>query len=239
MISQFKKWIFQDFNAIERAGFPIALGIVLYGFFLAMINLPYYDAVYTVRNGFVCSLQQLFLLLMMLLSAYRTSFYGLAQRRYLYSLCWLFFTLLFLFGFGEKIRWGQFIFDLQVPSFFQQYNTQGQITLHNLRFGEFSVNKVIFGSFLALVVVLYTLVLPFVYQRFAWVSRLVERFGIPVPRKSQVAWYAFIVAIALLNPVPKKGEVVQFAGVWSFLMFFCYPANYNQVVLGHKNHGDQ
>lgn len=225
MITKIRNFFFQDLNQIERAGFPIALMIVLYGFFLALINLKYFDAVYTVRNGFLCSMQQLFLFLMMLLSMHRTYFIGIKHKRWWFVMTWSFFVLLFLFGWGEKVRWGQFVLELPVPLFFQQYNTQGQITFHNLKFGDFSLNKIIFGSFLALVVIIYTLVLPFLSPKYEKLNALIKTLGLPIPRPSQIAWYALIVSIALLIPVPKKGEVVQFAGVWSFLMFFCFPKN--------------
>jgi hypothetical protein len=225
MMTKIKNLFFQDLNQIERAGFPIALMIVLYGFFLALVNNPYFEAVYTVRNGFLCKLQQLFLFLMMLISFYRAYSIGLKQRRVWFVLMWVFFGFLFFFGWGEKVRWGQFVFDLPVPEFFVKYNTQGQITLHNLKFGDFSVNKIIFGSFLAIVVVIYTLVLPFLSPKYEKLNALIKLFGLPIPRPSQIAWYALIVAIALAIPMPKKGEVVQFAGVWSFLMFFCFPKN--------------
>lgn len=224
-MKKLKKLLFEDLNQIESAGFPIALLLVLYGFFLASINQSYYDGIYTMRNGFICSLQQLFLFLMMVLSFYRASTGRPRNWRILYILTWVFFGFLFLFGFGEKIRWGQFIFSLDIPHYFQQYNTQGQITIHNLRFGDFSVNKVIFGSFLAIMVVLYTLILPFVYTRSKVIEKLVKTLGLPIARRTQIIWYIILVSIALLIPVPKKGELVQFAGVWSFMMFFFFPAN--------------
>ena len=133
---------------------------------------------------------------------------------------------MFLFGFGEKVRWGQFVFNLPVDEFFQKHNTQGQITIHNLRFGDFSVNKTIFGSFLAIVVICYSLIFPFCYHKgIKFFKFIADKMGVPVPRTSQILWYIIIVTIALLIPDPKRGELVQFAGVWSFAMFFSFPKN--------------
>jgi hypothetical protein len=40
--------------------------------------------------------------------------------------------ILFLFVAGEEISWGQRIFNLQTPAFFQDKNIQGELNLHNL-----------------------------------------------------------------------------------------------------------
>lgn len=224
-MNKIKTLFFGDLNQVEKFGFPIVLLLVVYGFFLASINQHYYDNVYTIRNGFICSLQQLLLFLLMVQSFYRSFQFGFKEKKALILLTFLFFGFLFLFGFGEKIRWGQFVFELSLPAFFKQYNAQDQITIHNLRFGDFNVNKVIFGSFLAIVVVSYTLVMTWLYTKYEAIKNLVDKFAIPVPRTSQILWYVILVAIALSIPVPKRGEVVQFAGVWSFMMFFSFPRN--------------
>ena len=221
-----KKHLFSDLEQIEQFGNPAILLLVVYGFFLAVINQPYYDGIYTLRNGFICSLQQLLLFILMVQSGYRAYKFGFLRKNYKVLLTFSFFTLLFLFGFGEKIRWGQFIFNLELSEFFQKYNAQAQITIHNLRFGDFNVNKVIFGSFLAVVVICYSLIFPYLYSKNNQLACYVgDKLGVPVPRKTQIIWYVIIVAIALAIPVPKRGELVQLAGVWSFAMFFSFPKN--------------
>lgn len=226
MLKKIKTFLFSDLEQIERVGFPVILLLVVYGFFLAVVNQTYYDGMYTLRNGFICSLQQLLLFILMVQSGYRAYSVGLLKRNYKILLTFSFFTLLFLFGFGEKIRWGQFIFDLQISEFFQKHNSQGQITIHNLRFGDFSVNKVIFGSFLAIVVACYSLLFPYLYAKGNKPACFVgDKLAVPVPKKIQIIWYLIIVIIALLIPVPKRGELVQLAGVWSFTMFFSFPKN--------------
>lgn len=226
MIKKIKNTLFNDLEQIEKYGFPITLLLVVYGFFLASINKEYYDGIYTLRNGFICSLQQLLLFLLMLQSLTRAYRFGLIKKNYLPFLTFCFFTLLFFFGFGEKIRWGQFIFDLPISEFFQKNNTQGQITIHNLKFGDFNVNKSVFGLFLGIVVACYSLIFPFLYAKKNRLALFVgDKLAVPVPRKDQILWYLFTVIIALSIPVPKRGELVQYAGVWSFAMFFTFPKN--------------
>lgn len=222
--------LFNGLEQIEKVGFPLILFLVMYGFFLALVNQSYYQGIYTLRNGFICSLQQMLLFVLVLLSVYRSYRFGFLKKDYKVLFSWLFFLILFTFGLGEKMRWGQFIFELPISEFFQKHNTQGQITIHNLRFGDFSVNKVIFGSFLAIVVFFYSLIFPFLYSRGNMLARLVgDRLTVPVPKKVQIIWYLIIVTIALLIPDPKRGELVQLAGVWSFTMFFAFPKNINSL----------
>lgn len=228
MIAKLQAFLFSDLEQIERKGYPIVLGLVLYGLFLSIINRTYYDAIYTMRNGFICSLQQLMLFLLFIQCG-RRSFHFLTQRKNLLAFAtFLFFTLLFLFGFGEKIRWGQFIFELPISEFFQKNNTQGQITIHNLKFGDFSVNKTIFGLFLTIAIICYSLIFPYLYSKGNRLASFIgETLAVPVPKLRQILWYLIIVTLALIIPVPKRGEVVQFAGVWSFMMFFTFPKNKN------------
>ena len=226
MTNFIKKYFFIDLEQIERFGFPISLLIVLYGFFLSIVNPSFFQGMYTVRNGFVCTLEQLLLFVLMLQSFYRFILLSTLKKEKWGSLVFLFFTFLFLFGFGEKIRWGQFIFDLPIDEFFQKNNTQGQITIHNLKINGVSVNKLVFGKILGIVVALYSLLYPYLYNKKVKLAVFVgDTLKVPVPRLSQVLWYLVLVSIALSIPDPKKGEVVQYAGVWSFCMFFSFPRN--------------
>ncbi len=226
MINLYKKYLSHDLVQIEKFGFPISLLIVLYGFFLSVVNPTYFQGVYTVRNGFVCSLEQLLLFILMGQSFYRSYQSGFKMKDMLVLGTYTFFGLLFLFGFGEKIRWGQFIFDLPITDFFQKNNSQGQITIHNLYVNGVSVNKLVFGLFLGIAVAIYSLIYPFAYAKKVKIATWIgDRLCVPVPRTSQILWYLIMVAIALSIPDPKKGEIVQYAGVWSFCMFFSFPKN--------------
>lgn len=233
-MKKIKNLLFADLEQVERYGNPIALMIVVYGLFLSIVNREYFDAIYTMRNGFVCSLQQLLLFLMMLLCGYRAYVAGFIKKNFKLFVMMAAFSVIFFFGWGEKIRWGQFVFQLSLPDFFQNYNTQGQITIHNLQFGNFKVNKVIFGLLLGIMVVVYSIIYPWLFSRGQKLAKVLALdFGLPVPRLSQILWYILTVSIALSIPVHKRGEIVQFAGVWSFAMFFAFPKNWE--VFKRKN----
>lgn len=48
-------------------------------------------------------------------------------------------ALLFFFGAGEEISWGQRILNIQTPEYLSEVNDQNEITVHNLNLGEFDV----------------------------------------------------------------------------------------------------
>ncbi len=225
-MTKISHYLFKDLGQIEKFGFPISLLIVLYGLFLSLINPTYFQAIYTLRNGFVCSLEQLLLFVLMIQSLYRAYILGLKKKDILVLMTFLFFTLLFFFGFGEKVRWGQFVFDLPIGEFFRKNNTQGQITIHNLKFNGVSVNKLVFGLILGIIVAIYSLIYPVMYFKKVKIATWIgDSLKVPVPKLTQIIWYLILVTIALNIPNEKKGEIVQYAGVWSFCMFFSFPRN--------------
>jgi hypothetical protein len=46
----------------------------------------------------------------------------------------LFLAIVFFFGFGEEISWGQRIFNVQTPEMLKQVNYQEEINIHNMKF---------------------------------------------------------------------------------------------------------
>ena len=95
---------------------------------------------------------------------------------------WLFclvLALVFIFGAGEEISWGQRIFGVETPESWAEINVQDELTLHNLRIGMFDMTALTRRAFnlfwFGLVVFI-----PFaavVSKRFGFV---LERY-IPVP----------------------------------------------------------
>jgi hypothetical protein len=48
------------------------------------------------------------------------------------SLALLLLALLFLFGAGEELRWGQVFFDIETPDLIVEKNRKGEFSLHNM-----------------------------------------------------------------------------------------------------------
>lgn len=56
------------------------------------------------------------------------------------KLVFLGLALMFFFGAGEEISWGQRIFDIQTPEALNEINAQGEITIHNIEIGDWEIN---------------------------------------------------------------------------------------------------
>src|SRR5690606_5826178 len=98
----------------------------------------------------------------------------------------------FIFGAGEEISWGQRILNIESTEFFQKNNAQGETNLHNLVVGETKINKLIFGTILGILIASYCLILPTLARKVPAVMKLVEKFGVPIPRGHHVIAYLII-----------------------------------------------
>ena len=129
----------------------------------------------------------------------------------------------------EEISYGQRIweslFDFEVPMFFKVFNTQGEMNLHNLKFGETKINKVIFGTFLGICIVFYFLVLPVLYKKIEKVKVLVNTIALPLPRFYHIVAYLLLALLSEFIAGGKKGEILEFGGCWIFLLMCFEPRN--------------
>jgi len=226
LLAPIKKELFPpDFEQIEYYGFPIIVFMSLYGYFLAVVNPEYFDQIYTMKYGYLCYNQTLCIFIMLLISIKRSYVAFLYQKKFILGFMAILFAAVFLFGIGEKLRWGQFIFQLDVPLYFQENNSQGQITIHNLHFGDFSVNKVIFGTGLGIMIAIYCLILPILHATKPKIRILIDTLGLPMARRSQIWWYLIAAIIAMNIPAPRRGEVLEFVGCFSILMIYAFPRN--------------
>lgn len=119
------------------------------------------------------------------------------------------YALVFFFGAGEEVSWGQRIFGWESGDYFQENNFQGETNLHNLVVGSSHLAETLFGNVLTAVILLYLVVLPLLYPRLAWLRRLADRLVVPVPwlRHAIVAVVASVV-IGLMDQ-ERKWEVYE------------------------------
>ncbi|MFH2034784.1 MAG: hypothetical protein ABIJ45_00130 [Candidatus Zixiibacteriota bacterium] len=78
-----------------------------------------------------------------------------SSAKRLFIFCLILTALLFFFGGGEEISWGQRIFKIQSSQFFLENNAQSETNLHNLHIGDYKINKIIFSKVLLMIIVLY------------------------------------------------------------------------------------
>jgi len=135
-------------------------------------------------------------------------------------------TLAFLFVAGEEVSWGQRIFAIDTPEWIRENNQQGEMNLHNLMVGDFSVNKVIFGNLLTFALLLYVVVLPIVAHRSSRIKGLVERCGLPLPTLLQSILFfpAAFIPDALIDAA-QADELVETCGLLMLVAIFTWPSN--------------
>ncbi|GAB4298236.1 MAG: hypothetical protein Kow0058_14610 [Roseovarius sp.] len=135
------------------------------------------------------------------------------------------YALVFLFGAGEEISWGQRLFDIPSGAFFQAYNHQKEINLHNMVIGDVHLASTVFGSFLTGLILLYLLVLPLVYPRLAWLRRLADRLAVPVPRMRHGAVALVGSLIVAGMDQERKWEIYELVFALVMLSVFLLPQN--------------
>jgi len=123
----------------------------------------------------------------------------------------VFSAVVLIFGAGEEISWGQRIFGIETPEFFQAHNAQSETNLHNLVIADVGINKLIFGKLLAIGLACYLIPLGLMYKRSRVVAKFLNRLAIPVPRVHHAIAILAIVAIVETSPVRKRGEINEYA----------------------------
>lgn len=120
-----------------------------------------------------------------------------------------FYALLFFFGAGEEISWGQRIFGWETSEAMKEINRQDETNLHNIEIGGVALTKHLFGPVLTTVILLYLVVLPLLYPRVPLIARLANKFAVPVPglRHAALALIGSIIIASIT--VERKWEVYE------------------------------
>jgi hypothetical protein len=140
------------------------------------------------------------------------------------------YALVFLFGAGEEVSWTQRIFGFETPESLKDMNVQGELTLHNLAWGDTHIAHTIFGTGLATVILLYICVLPLLYPRVGWIARLTDALMVPVPSVRHAV--TTLVATIVIGSVDlsRQWEVYEFIFSLMALSVFLYPANAHRFI---------
>ncbi|MDD3722597.1 MAG: hypothetical protein PHW92_08930, partial [Lutibacter sp.] len=164
---------------IDKVAYLFLIVIFGLGIYFANTDLTYFDEVYTVEDGFVENGSAIFLLSASLLLLFR--FFKLFKYKdFFWKVGILAMALVFFFGAGEEISWGQRIFNVESSAFFLENNAQGETNLHNMVIGETKINKLIFSQLLTVVLIIYLIITPFLYRKFEWVKNLANKFAVPI-----------------------------------------------------------
>jgi hypothetical protein len=158
------------------------------------------------------------------------NFGALARQRNLAGAVFtLLYALLFVFGAGEEISWGQRVFNWESGEFFTERNFQQETNLHNLVVGEKQLTKTLFGPVLTLVLLLYLVVLPLLYPRLKWVRAFTNALRIPVPGLRHAAWALGASLVIAVLAMDRKWEVYEFVFGLLAISIFLAPQNNENV----------
>ncbi len=135
------------------------------------------------------------------------------------------YALLFFLAAGEEISWGQRIFGWEPGEFFAENNYQGETNLHNLMVGEVRLARVLFGSVLTTVLLLYLVVLPLLYPRVAWLRRVADALAVPVPGLRHAVLALLASGVVAVIHVPRNWEVYELVFALLATAIFVAPQN--------------
>lgn len=211
-------------NLLEGSILGIVLILAIVGMIASHKNLQWYEGVYVREDGFIESCTAAILLFGSFLCLFRFNKIKHGKCS-LFSLMTLILAGLFFFGAGEEISWGQRVFGHESPEFFQSHNSQKETNLHNLILDGKKINKIIFGTFLGIVVSLYLVVLPIIYKKEGKIKYLMDKLAIPIPQNRHVVYYFILLIIVTMVSSPKKGELLEFGGCFIFYFIVLNPLN--------------
>lgn len=202
---------------------------LLFAIYLAKFNHDAFRYEFVIEDGFIewCTVLVLFSAMLVCFKRF------LALRRVrskLFLSVTMLLTLLCLFGAGEEISWGQRLFELETPDYLKGKNAQGELGIHNLvveiNGEQVKLNKLIFGTGLALALLIYLFVATPLYRKNRMVRSFFNAIAAPMPRNYHIAGYLLIVAtVELLIDSSKRGEMTEFAGSIMFALNVIYPYN--------------
>jgi hypothetical protein len=188
--------------------------------------LSYFDEVYAVEDGYVEYGTALFLFCSSLLLVYRfIKLYKL--KKLLWRVGILAIILVFIFGAGEEISWGQRIFNVESSQYFLENNAQGETNLHNMVVDGKKINKIIFSQLLTAILIIYLIFTPILFRKYKWVKNIATTFAIPIVKWHQTI--AFLVGTLLMSFIPSeyKWELYELAFSVIFFLIFLNPLNKN------------
>jgi hypothetical protein len=145
------------------AGFAVCLGLLIYGLLLLLRDQEAF-LVWIREDGLVEWITFAMLLITSALSFVMSYDFGRSRPGRGAKRVWLFLGFLFLFGAMEEISWGQRVLGIESPDWFIRHNKQGETNLHNLIIYGVSVNKLIFGKILGILIGMYLLAAPLLYR---------------------------------------------------------------------------
>lgn len=139
------------------------------------------------------------------------------------------FSIIFFFGFGEEISWGQRIFNIETPNFFIENNLQSETNIHNLMIGGVKLNKLIFTNSLFFIFSFYFLAIPYLYAKSNYVKSVINKFSIVIPKYSQSIIFICSTIIIYLFNHDRISEIWECLFAFTMLITSINPLNKQEI----------
>ncbi len=198
-------------------GYGIYIGHTNYDRFLNFVQ----------EDGFVEYLTAVFLFFSCIVCLFRVIEFR-KQKQLLWVLTSSLLAILFFFGAGEEISWGQRIFNFESGEFFSEKNKQGETNLHNLVVGDVSINKLIFSYSINIVLVIYFLFLRYTAKKVQFIGNLVKKFNIPLPQNHHAIMMIGVNLLMGIFTVTKMDELHELSFAIIFFLIFLNPYKIQQ-----------
>lgn len=230
----------RSLSSIEIIILTFIASLLVYGVYFSYAYPVLFKEVYTVEDGFIEWATVVALLSAMVVCGRRFILLRKIKSKRFLAVTGL-LTLLFLFGAGEEISWGQRLFDIETPTFFQKYNAQQDLGVHNLKLQfngkSIKVNKLVFSKGFLLMMVIYLAVLTPLYRKRGKVKEFLDNMAVPMPQNYQIAgWLLIVLIVEGIIDSSKRGEMTEFSGSFMFLLILSFPYN-REAFLGISNAG--
>jgi len=217
--------ILKQLTRTDKLAYIFLLLVLSLGVYYANTDLEYFDTVYTKEDGFAeyCTAFLLFCISVLLI--YRLIKFFLVKKP-LWKIGVFFMALIFIFGAGEEISWGQRIFNVESSEYFLENNAQGETNLHNMVVEGKKINKIIFSQLLTAVLIIYLIITPFLFRKIKWIHNLINSFGVPIPKWHHT--FAFLITttiVLMLMPSDRKWELYELAFGVIFFLIYLFPFN--------------
>lgn len=215
---------FKSPTKTELYGYAFLLFVFAIGIYTANTNTDFFENIFVREDGSVEYATSVMLLCISLLQLYR--FFKINKYKgYLWKIGMIGFIVIFFFGAGEEISWGQRIFNIESSEYFIENNAQKEMNLHNMVVNGTKVNKLIFSQLLTLILIIYLIIIPVIYQKSGQLKNWMAKFAIPLPHWHQSL--AFVVATITMFIIPssKKWELYELAFGVIFFLIFLNPYN--------------
>jgi hypothetical protein len=216
--------MFKNIKIYEWISSGIMLLVLVFGLYLSFNSPEYFTNTYVPEDGLLENMTALFLFFIALVMGWRL-FKFRKGKSWLWMFTHIMVFLLFIFGAGEEISWGQRIFGIESSEFFEEHNTQDEMNLHNLEIGGVRLNTLIFSQLLSLALVCYFFIIPLIYPKWKWLKKLVNNFGLFLPNWHQSLFFLLCTIIVLLIPSDKKWELLELSFSFAFLVTVLNPFN--------------